>query len=96
MITEEMKCDACGKDFEMANSHDLHDRKNYFGIKQFREDKPGVSEIENLTGVSLSKCKGLTYHLCSYKCLMRKYAQLILPELKKERQEAKKEEKKDA
>lgn len=91
MITEEIKCDQCGGDFEMSNPNQLLDRQDYFGIYFHREDKPGVVEITSISGLDVAKIRGLRSHLCSYKCLMRKYVQLILPKVKKELQETKKE-----
>lgn len=90
MITEEIKCDECGGDFDMSTSEKLYDRRDYFGIYYHREDRAGVLEITSISGLEIAKVRGLRHHLCSYKCLMKKYAKLILPELKKEKQAKKK------
>lgn len=93
MISENVSCNVCEKDLKLLNSHQLHDRKNYFGVRKHGEIVPGEMRIDDIRGAGIPDIRGIDAHICSYKCLAKYFMDDIIEEIEKEEAEEKVEKK---
>ena len=68
-IEEHITCNNCGNDLERISENTLHDRKPYFGIRRYVDEKPGEVQVESIADCELGQVKGMEAHLCGYTCL---------------------------
>lgn len=92
-IKEHITCDICGDDLERISPNVLHDRKPYFGVRRYVDEKPGEVQVESIANCELGQVKGADAHLCGYICLNAWWGNHISKPLNKELEDRGKETK---
>lgn len=90
---ESITCNICGNELERISANTLHDRKPYFGIKRYIDEKPGEVQVESIANCEIGRVAGAEAHLCGYICLNAWWSDHISKQLNNEINERKKKTK---